>query len=113
MSLSGFILELLVPGLVVALGVALIAAEFELWSANDPTSLSATIVISAVLVISYLGGIAIRHATYRLVLSSGACYLDRLLTKWEWTIPELRNRYLVEAESSNHAEAELIGVQRR
>lgn len=110
MGLSGFILELLVPGLITAIGAALLAVELEIWSASNATGVEATVLVSAVLVISYLIGITIRHATYRLVPSSGAYYHERLLTKWDWTIPGLRRRYLVEERGTESPTAEDLGI---
>ncbi len=110
MGLSGFVLELLVPGLVAVFAGLLVAWEYDLASVDDAPSFTATVFVSAVLVLAYLAGIALRHSTYRLVPSSTAHYRERFVSKWSDEVPGLKCRWLddEEPEPSAGGQAELL-----
>lgn len=104
MGLSGFVLELLVPGLLAILAPVVLALEFGIIDPGESSSLASTVLISSLLVAAYLAGIALRHLgrdPQWLCPHSEVCYQDQLSMQWPEKITELRLRWLDDAEGDS------------
>lgn len=94
MGLSGFVPDLVIPGLIMlAIGLVL-AMEFDLIADQEPSALTATVIVTTGLVASYLAGIAVRHSSDRFRPMHDQIYHDRLMAKWAAEIPRLEVRWL-------------------